>query len=78
MITRQFVPIKRTSEIFTDVFGIPISTGNVDYILNKMKSKAATTYESIRQRVLKNKVIGADETGVNINGKKPLGLDISK
>jgi len=69
MSTRQFVPIKRTSEIFTDVFGIPISTGGVDYILNKVKSKAASTYESIRQSVLKNKVIGADETGVNINGK---------
>ena len=35
MSTRQFVPIKRTSEIFTDVFGIPISTGGIDYILNK-------------------------------------------
>ena len=69
MSTRQFVPIKRTSEIFTDVFGIPISTGGVDYILNKVKSKAAATYESIRQSVLKKKVIGADETGVNINGK---------
>ena len=66
---RQFTPIKRTSEIFTDVFGVPISTGGVDYILNKVKSKSAATYESIRQSVLKNKVIGADETGVNINGK---------
>ena len=67
--TRQLIPIKRTSEIFTDVFAIPISTGGIDYILNKVKSKAAATYESIRQSVLKNKVIGADETGVNINGK---------
>jgi transposase len=34
-----------------------------------MRRKANATYESIRQNVLKNKVIGADETGVNINGK---------
>ncbi len=66
---RQFTPIKRTSEIFTNVFTVPISTGGVDYILNKVKSKSDATYESIRQSVLKNKVIGADETGVNINGK---------
>jgi len=66
---RQFTPIKRTSEIFTNVFAVPISTGGVDYILNKVKSKSDATYESIRQSVLKNKVIGADETGVNINGK---------
>jgi transposase len=67
--TRQHVPIKRTSEFLTDVFGLPVSTGGIDYILNKMRRKATTIYESIRQSVLKNKVIGADETGVNINGK---------
>jgi hypothetical protein len=31
---RQLTPIKRTSEIFTDVFAIPISIGGIDYILN--------------------------------------------
>jgi len=67
--TRQYLPVKRLSEFLTDTFGLSVSTGGVGYILNKMKRKAAATYESIRQNVLKNKVIGADETGVNINGK---------
>jgi transposase len=51
------------------VFSLPVSTGGIGYILDKMKRKATATYESIRQNVLKHKVIGADETGVNINGK---------
>ncbi len=67
--TRQYIPVKRLSELFSDAFGISVSTGGIGYILNKMKMKAVTTYESIRQNVLKSNVIGADETGVNINGK---------
>ena len=66
---RQFIPIKRLSEFMSDAFGVPVSTGGIDYILNKMTKKASVVYESIRQDVLKNTVIGADETGVNINGK---------
>ena len=41
----------------------------VCYLLEKIKQKAAPVYESIRQFVLKGKIIGANETGVNINGK---------
>lgn len=67
--TRQYLPFKRLSELLSDVFGLSVSTGGIDYLLNKMKSKATAVYESIRQNVLKNNVIGADETGVSINGK---------
>jgi len=44
-------------------------TGGVCYLLEKIKQKATPVYESIRQSVLKGHVVGADETGVNINGK---------
>ena len=67
--TRQYLPVKRLSELLSDTFGLSVSTGGIGYILNKMRMKAVTTYESIRQNVLKSSVIGADETGVNINGK---------
>lgn len=66
---RQYLPVKRLSELLSDTFGLSVSTGGIGYILNKMRMKAVTTYESIRQNVLKSSVIGADETGVNINGK---------
>lgn len=66
---RQYIPIKRLSEFMSDMFGLSVSTGGIDYILNKMTKKASVIYESIRQDVLKNTIIGADETGVNINSK---------
>ncbi len=70
---RQYLPIRRLSEFLSDMFGLSVSTGGVEYILNKMQSKASVVYESIRQNVLKNNVIGADETGVNINGSNNWG-----
>lgn len=57
------------AELLSDMFGLSVSTGGIDYILNKMQKKATVVYKSIRQNVLHNKVIGADETRVNINGK---------
>lgn len=71
--TRQYLPIKRLSEFLSDMFGLSVSTGGIDYILNKMQSKASVIYESIRQNVLKTNVMGADETGVNINGSNNWG-----
>lgn len=66
---RQYLPFNRLAELLSNLFGLSVSTGGIDYILTKMKSKASVAYESIRQNVLKNRVMGADETGVCINGK---------
>lgn len=66
---RQYLPVERITELLSSLFGLSLSTGGVCYLLGKVKQKAAPVYESIRQFVLKGKVIGADETGVNINGK---------
>jgi len=66
---RQCVPFNRLAELLSNLFGLSVSTGGIDYILTKMKAKASVAYESIRQNVLRNKVIGADETGISINGK---------
>lgn len=66
---RQYLPVKRSAEFLKDVFNLPISTGGIDYVLNKVIKKAMVAYEFIRQNVLQNNVIGADETGVNINGQ---------
>ena len=66
---RQYLPIERITELLSSLFGLSLSTGGVCYLLEKVKQKATPVYESIRQFVLKGKVIGADETGVNINGK---------
>jgi transposase/FtsZ-binding cell division protein ZapB len=65
---RQYIPINRIRELFTDVLNVNISEGGICYLLDKMAKKAKPEYEKIANSVKQEKVIGADETGANING----------
>jgi transposase len=67
---RQYLPFKRLQEMLHDLFAIPISEGGLHCLLNRLASKGVVAYELIRQRVLNSRVIGADETGMKVNGKK--------
>jgi transposase len=67
---RQYLPFKRLQELLRDVFGISISEGGLHCLLNRLADKGVTAYEIIRQQVLNSPVIGTDETGMKINGKK--------
>ena len=49
--------------------GLPISTGGINNILQRLAKKALPIYNTIKQKVVQATCIGADETGVNINGK---------
>ena len=68
--TRQYLPFLRMKEVFNDVFNINISEGGIHFLLNKFASKTDELYEIIRQRVSTSEVVGADETGVKVNGSK--------
>jgi hypothetical protein len=57
-------------EVFNDVFNINISEGGIHYLLNRFANKTDDIYEMIKQRVASSKVVGADETGVKVNGSK--------
>jgi transposase len=67
---RQYLPFKRLQEMFNDIFAVQISEGGLHCLLNRLASKGVDAYEMIRQNVLSSGVIGTDETGVKINGKK--------
>ena len=67
---RQYLPFKRLQELLHDLFAIPISEGGLHCLLNRLASKGADAYELIRQRVLNSRVVGTDETGMRVNGKK--------
>ncbi len=67
---RQYLPFKRLQEMMRDVFGVSISEGGLHYLLNRLSCKGVAAYEMIRQTVLNSSVIGTDETGMKINGKK--------
>lgn len=66
---RQYMTVARIAEFFGSVMNQKISTGGVCYLLEKSKRKSEPHYEYIRQFVLDSPIVGADETGVNINGK---------
>jgi transposase len=67
---RQYLPFKRMQEMLHDLFAVPISEGGLHRLLNRLASKGVDAYEIIRQKVLSSGVIGADETGMKVNGKK--------
>lgn len=67
---RQYLPFKRLQEMLNDIFAVQISEGGLHWLLNRLAAKGVDAYEMIRQNVLHSRVIGTDETGVKINGKK--------
>ena len=67
--TRHYVPFARTSEFFASVCNMPISQSSVCAILERFSAKAEPAYRLIKEAIRESKVIGADETGMNQNGK---------
>ena len=66
---RQYLPYARTKEFLNDVMGLPISTGGINNILQRIAQKSLPAYNTIKEKITQATCIGADETGVNINGK---------
>ena len=68
--TEQQIPYKRLCEILRDVCNISLSEGSIYNMLESVKISASSMYEQIRSRIESSPVVGADETGLNINGKQ--------
>jgi len=66
---RQYLPYARTKEFLNDVMGLPISTGGIHNILQRVAQKGLPMYNKIKEKIEQATCVGADETGVNINGK---------
>jgi hypothetical protein len=67
--TLQFIPFKRLTTILKDLYGILISQGSVSNILKRMRKQSQAGYEAIKKLIANSPVVGADETGENVNGK---------
>jgi transposase len=67
---RHYLSFNRISEFFGDVFKIPMSEGTVSNLLKKLHVNASVVYRHIKEQIKKASVIGADETGIKINGEK--------
>ena len=66
----QGLPYKRISKLFKDFFGLNLSEGIVDTFLERLSMKSDPVYEDIRARIHQSGVVGSDETGCRVNGKK--------
>lgn len=71
--SRQYLPSERMHELLRDVYGLPISEGSIFNILARFAEKSATAYKAIRKRITEERVVGADETGIRIDGKMNWG-----
>ena len=67
--TVQHIPFKRLTGTLKDLYGMEISQGTVSNMLNRMRRQSRPGYEAIRQTVEKSPVVGADETGEQLNGE---------
>lgn len=68
--TYQYLPYHRITDLMSNFFGLPISQGTVKNQLTRMSKKSAPLYDLIGQRIEQSNVVGSDETGSKISGKK--------
>ena len=66
----HYLPYKRITQLFKDAFHLPISEGSIDNILRSMALSGEPIYAAIKAKIEQSKVVGSDETGIHINGKK--------
>ncbi|OYU92743.1 MAG: transposase [Bacteroidetes bacterium B1(2017)] len=70
LFSRQYMPFDRMREFLNNAYHLPISIGGIHELLNRLTVKAAPAYELIKQKIVSSKVVGTDETGAKIDGKK--------
>jgi transposase len=66
----QLIPLDRTSEIFEDVFGHPISEATVLQANTVLSDCIEPAKEMIREQLIDSEVINNDETGLRVEGKR--------
>ena len=66
----QYVPYNRIKDMFAAVFNLPLSEGTVDTLLQAMSKKCDLPYQEIKRRIENSAVVGSDETGCHVDGKK--------
>jgi len=64
----QFLPYERCKEFFSDLFDVKISTGTFYNIHQEADGKLEAFARDLKAVLSTSKVVGFDETGVNING----------
>ena len=71
------VSVKRTHEIMSKVFNIPMSTGTISGMVERCAAALEDTVEKISERVAASSVDNCDETGTRVDGKTMWVHDVS-
>lgn len=66
----QYIPYHRMTVLLKNLFGLPISEGSIDNLLERTAQKALPVYNAIQQKIQQSEVVGSDETGTACGGKK--------
>lgn len=67
---RQYIPFERMAEFFKVAMGLSISTGSIVNSILRFADKSTSAYEDIKRQIGQAAYVGADETGVKVNGEK--------
>jgi len=65
----QLLPLKRTAELMSDLFGIKISQGTIVSAATEAYEKLAAPEARIEQELLDSEVVNFDESGMRVSGK---------
>jgi transposase len=66
---QHLIPVERTSQIFEDIFNIPISPGTCANMDKKLFKNLQAFEESLKAHLISSKVLHFDETGVRCEKK---------
>ena len=66
----QYMSMGRIVELFDQMYNIKLSQGTICNLLEKLTTKCMPIYDQIKKRILSSRVVGSDETGCVVNGKK--------
>ncbi|MCP4551154.1 MAG: IS66 family transposase [Bacteroidetes bacterium] len=65
----ELIPLERSSEIFEDIFSIPLSEGTIVNATKKCAEALTGFHQWVLDNLIQSQVVRFDETGVNIGGK---------
>jgi transposase len=66
----QHLSYERTQETLADLFGTHVSEGTLTSVSAQAAERGRPDYEALRQEVLASAVIGSDETGQRVGGRR--------
>jgi len=65
----HMLPVARTAQLLSDLYGLSISAGTVQAMIGEAGTRLTPTVERIAEAVAQAKVAGADESGYRVAGK---------